>query len=79
MGREGDRTRAAILVSICGEGRGQDEGSDVGECFGGGEGDMTRAAMLVSVLGEGRGQDKGSEVGECLWGGKGTGQGQPCW
>ena len=30
--------RAATLVSVCGEGRGQDEGIDVGECFGGGKG-----------------------------------------
>ena len=37
-GREGDRTRAAMLVSVCGEGRGQDEGSDVGECLWGGKG-----------------------------------------
>ena len=38
MGREGDRTRTVMLVSVCGEGRGQDEGSDVGECFRGGKG-----------------------------------------
>ena len=84
-----------MLVSVLGEGRGQDKDSYVGECFGGGkgtgrgqrcwcvfvgmEGDRTRAAMLVIVCREERGQDEGSNVGECLWGGKGTGRGQRCW